>query len=274
MFKFFTTKKTPYDKGETPPLTRNTENSVTIKELNNALHTTLFVVKEIENQVKSLNTMAVFIDGDNISVPIAEFAIERVSKRARIVRIEIFAANETKGRWDTFMKNHNGRIKMNKVHNIKGKNSTDIALGFELGRISKTENVESFCIVSNDRDFAYAIDRLRSKGKVVIGVGTHEVNPEFKNMYDEFLIFPQVSFTTQVLQSYNKVLIEKQKFLDKKEVFIPLKDVHKEYNRREQSKKLDYTEFYEKVAKNQKFIVEELTDKGLTILKIRTQNPP
>lgn len=70
---------------------------------------------------------------------------------------------------------------------VKGKNTTDIALIIDAMDLLHTANVDGFCIVSSDSDYAPLATRICEKGKFVLGIGKKQTVEGFVNACSEFV---------------------------------------------------------------------------------------
>lgn len=77
----------------------------------------------------------------------------------------------------------------------KTKNTTDIALIIDAMTLLYEKDIDIFCIVSSDSDFYTLVRTLREKNKQVIGFGSTQVNENYKNAFNEFIILQDKKVT-------------------------------------------------------------------------------
>lgn len=77
-----------------------------------------------------------------------------------------------------------------------GKNATDICLTIQAMDLLQTQDVEAFCIVSGDRDFAPLVRRLKQADKRLIGVGRQNTPKILRESFTEFYALPETKKST------------------------------------------------------------------------------
>lgn len=89
------------------------------------------------------------------------------------------------------------------------KNSSDIQLTIDAVELIFQSSVDTFVIVSSDKDFVPLITKLRAAGKVVIGAGRKDITP--KNLVrscDKYIYFEQVDLNAVPQKSESPSLDE------------------------------------------------------------------
>lgn len=113
-----------------------------------------------------MTRLAVLIDADNICAAFAPAITKHVSGLGTPVTKRAYGKQAAMTDWAQA-----GRemlCEMRLLINLgPGKNGTDIALAIEAMDILQASVADSFCIVSNDRDFVPLAVRLRASGKAV-----------------------------------------------------------------------------------------------------------
>ena len=134
------------------------------------------------------NEIAVLIDADNTQLSKLEFVLREISTRGRIVVKRAYGnwAKPTLGNWDKVL--NELAIKAEQQFDyVSGKNATDIALTIDAMDLLARRLYDTFVLVSSDSDFTPLAVKLRESGVEVIGVGTRQTSPSFRNACDVFL---------------------------------------------------------------------------------------
>lgn len=134
------------------------------------------------------DNLAVLIDADNAqSSPIHEL-LEEVS------RYGTASVKRAYGNWSTpQLKKWEDKLlahAIKPVHQLdytKGKNATDIALIIDAMDLLHTGNLDGFCLVSSDSDFAPLATRLKEAGLMVYGFGEKKTPKAFVAACDKFI---------------------------------------------------------------------------------------
>lgn len=80
-----------------------------------------------------------------------------------------------------------------------GKNSTDIRLTVDAMEIAATDRVDSFCIVSSDRDFLPLVRHLRERDFDVHGMGCSTSDKRLQSACSKFFVLDQPQKAPQAL---------------------------------------------------------------------------
>ena len=119
----------------------------------------------------------------------------------------------------------------------KTKNTTDIALIIDAMTLLYEKDIDIFCIVSSDSDFYTLVRTLREKNKQVIGFGSTQVNENYKNAFNEFIILQDKKVTQT-----NRQQIPKSAVPQVEEKFRKNKDIQKSYKQQKNVSKTDIKE--------------------------------
>ena len=134
------------------------------------------------------NDIAVLIDADNTQPGKLEFVLREISTRGRIVVKRAYGnwMKPALGPWGSIMKELAVKA-VQQLAYVAGKNATDIALTIDAMDLLSRRIYDSFVIVSSDSDFTPLAIKLHESGAEVIGVGTRQTSPSFRNACDEFI---------------------------------------------------------------------------------------
>lgn len=125
---------------------------------------------ETMNNFQNKEGSALLVDGDNVSPKYAGRLITE-SGGTKGLRIRRVYGNATKlPGWDNAPGYH-------LVHSGDGKNSSDMLLAVDAMDLFLRQNIQSFILVSSDRDFSHLATYLRENGAKVLGIG-EEKTPE------------------------------------------------------------------------------------------------
>lgn len=138
------------------------------------------------------DNIALLIDADNSPAK----SIQRIlSELARHGKVNIrraygnWASKNLKG-WEASLQEH--AIQPIQQYDLtKGKNATDIAMTIDAMDMLYTKQVDTFCLVTSDCDFAPLATRILSEGKSVIGFGERKVPAVFVNACSTFLFLDE-----------------------------------------------------------------------------------
>lgn len=222
------------------------------------------VLQAIEHYERKHRKIAVFIDGDNVNPDLVEFAFEALEKRGQIRLVQLYADVKLQAQWAKMQKCY-PLLEVRVMPTIRGKNSVDIALTVGAMEIlHKESDFDTFCIVSNDRDFLPLIAQLKSCDRFVIGVG-NEASKELRVAYDEF-IAQKNPFEELIKESYQKLYDERLVHFVKTGVQIQVKDLYGVYKKSVVSP-LGYEEFLKQVEHLSSFSVQQKKPDAPKIIK-------
>jgi uncharacterized protein (TIGR00288 family) len=132
-------------------------------------------------------TIALLIDGDNISYKYLPTILSELNKQGRIVIKRVYGDFSSKilSPWkDAALK-----YSLTCVHNYAftvNKSSTDSSLIIDCMDILYRNEIDIYCICSSDSDFIRLIQRLKENGKQVLGMGEAKTVEAFKSAVDRF----------------------------------------------------------------------------------------
>lgn len=136
--------------------------------------------------------IAVLIDFENVGLNSIQGLFDQLSDIGRIIIKKAYAD------WSTLKtpREQLFELGVEPVLVLKstsgGKNSSDIRLTIDAVELMFQTTVDTFVVVSSDKDFVPLITKLRSAGKIVIGAGRKEITP--KNLVracDRYIFFDQ-----------------------------------------------------------------------------------
>jgi uncharacterized LabA/DUF88 family protein len=124
--------------------------------------------------------VAVLVDGDNIG-PHHAADITRIAAKLGPVQImRVYLDAQRPSDWHVTPGFH-------LIHAGSGKNASDILLSIDALALALRDGVNSFVIVSSDRDFSHIAIRLREYGAAVSGVGEAKAPATFRQACGTFL---------------------------------------------------------------------------------------
>lgn len=134
------------------------------------------------------DNLAVLIDADNAQASPIQELLEEVSRygSATVKRAYGNWSTPQLKKWEDKLLAH----AIKPVHQLdytKGKNATDIALIIDAMDLLHTGNLNGFCLVSSDSDFAPLATRIREAGLVVYGFGEKKTPKAFVAACDKFI---------------------------------------------------------------------------------------
>ena len=141
------------------------------------------------------NTIALFIDADNISAASAADIFARARSFGEpIIRraygtVQCFSST---GGWQAAQREY-GIVARPQVSNISGKNVADIALVVDAMEFLYRSQCQGICIVSNDSDFTAVAAKIREGGKLAYGIGGPKTPESFRVACTAFYELPLAS---------------------------------------------------------------------------------
>jgi hypothetical protein len=143
--------------------------------------------------------VAVLVDGDNIG-PHHAADIARIAATLGPVQImRVYLDAQRPSDWHVTPGFH-------LIHAGSGKNASDILLSIDALALALRDGVNSFVIVSSDRDFSHIAIRLREYGAAVSGVGEAKAPATFRQACGTFLQIgpkPQISLVGQPVGNFS-----------------------------------------------------------------------
>lgn len=135
-----------------------------------------------------IQKIAFLIDGDNAECSIIHQMLAEAEKHGRVTIRRIYGdwGTPTMRCWRKIVE-ENAFKPIQKFSIGKGKNSTDTALIIDAMDILHENLVDGFCIASSDGDFSGLAQRIREKGKFVIGIGRQHTPKTLVTACDKFI---------------------------------------------------------------------------------------
>ena len=128
-----------------------------------------------------METVAVLVDGDNLSAKYAAQIVQRArglgATTVRRVYLDAQRASDWQGGAQGFRLMHAGT----------GKNASDLLLTLDAMELALRDDVRRFVIASSDRDFSHLALRLREYGRQVTGVGEAKTPQVFREACETFI---------------------------------------------------------------------------------------
>ena len=123
---------------------------------------------------QNFQTVAVFIDADNVPSKKIDFIINELANYGSVMVRKIYGnwkSDSLKG-WEEILLDY-ALAPVQQFDYTKGKNATDMALTIDVMDMLYSGKIDVFCIVSSDSDFTPLAMRVKAEGKQVIGFGRH-----------------------------------------------------------------------------------------------------
>lgn len=149
-------------------------------------------------------TIALLIDGDNISYKYLPTILGELNKQGRIVIKRVYGDFSSKilNPWRSCALKYS----LTCIHNYAftvSKSSTDSSLIIDCMDLLYRDNIDIYCICSSDSDFIRLIQRLKESNKQVLGMGESKTVEAFKAAVDRF--YPLGAIKDYSKSSSNKV---------------------------------------------------------------------
>ncbi|NNL73192.1 MAG: NYN domain-containing protein [Silicimonas sp.] len=125
------------------------------------------------------SSVALLIDGDNISSDFAGQIMRRSSDLGPSTVRRVYCNAATKTGWDVAS---SFRI----VHSGAAKNASDIILSIEAVELALVRGIEAFVIATSDQDLSHIAHFLREQGKHVLGLGEEKAPSSFRFACSKF----------------------------------------------------------------------------------------
>ncbi|MFA7222611.1 MAG: NYN domain-containing protein [Bacilli bacterium] len=148
--------------------------------------------------MESEKTIALLIDGDNISYKYLPTILSELNKQGRIVIKRVYGDFSSKIL--TPWRNCALKYSLTCIHNYAftvNKSSTDSSLIIDCMDLLYRDNIDIYCICSSDSDFIRLIQRLKEANKQVLGMGETKTVEAFKSAVDRF-------YPLGVIKDYSK----------------------------------------------------------------------
>ena len=138
--------------------------------------------------MNNTSNIAIYVDGDNANYKDFEYVYDEIKKIGRVIIRRIYGdwTNSNMKGWKNISMNYG--LETSNCFNLPHKNSTDIYLICDiLQDLYKNSNIDVYIIVSSDSDYSHVANRIRSEGKIVIGIGRLKTPDILKNACDKFI---------------------------------------------------------------------------------------
>ena len=156
-------------------------------------------------------SIAVYIDGDNINHKDIEIILNEIKNYGRIIISNVYGdwSKDNMKHWLKSASEYG--ISPIQCDRTSGKNSTDIKLCVDIMKHLYTiKNISLFFIITTDSDYRHIISEIKTKGKKINCIGNSDANISLKSMCD---IYTKI----EVLKK------GKKKKIVKKNIFLYLK---------------------------------------------------
>jgi uncharacterized protein (TIGR00288 family) len=137
---------------------------------------------------KEFSNIAVLIDPENISYKYLQKIFESIAAYGQISVRRIYSdwTENNRNAWKPLMHEFS-LVAIQQFSNKDSKNVSDFALVIDAMDLLHEGIFDCFCIVSSDSDFTRLAQRIREKGKTVIGLGEKKSIKAFVNACNEFI---------------------------------------------------------------------------------------
>ena len=125
-------------------------------------------------------TVALLIDGDNLSHGLADKIIAQAEKFGTVRIKRVYGNPNGFNSWD-------GRPGFKTIHSGSIKEGTDILLSIEAVALSYTHNIDTFIIATSDHDLSHVVFNLKERGFTVAGIGTANAPETFRQACSSFV---------------------------------------------------------------------------------------
>ncbi len=138
--------------------------------------------------------LALLIDGENISADLISPILIEAGKFGAVTTKRVYGnwTQPTMQRWKE-LSQHYG---IQQIHHTEvtssHKNAADIALVVDAMDMLYRDNIDHFCIVTSDSDYTPLVQRLRSAGCTVLGIGRPGTSPALTKACTVFLTTEQI----------------------------------------------------------------------------------
>ncbi len=128
---------------------------------------------------KAKHRVALLIDCDNQSHAYLDFILKEAAKEGELLIQRAYGnwSSPHLAGWRKACEASGVRTVQTPTY-VAGKNTSDIALVIEAMDILHRAEVDAFCIVTTDSDFALLANRLRESGNLVIGIVSREAEQQ------------------------------------------------------------------------------------------------
>jgi uncharacterized protein (TIGR00288 family) len=134
------------------------------------------------------SNIVVLIDAENISYKYLQKIFESIAAYGQISVRRIYSdwTDNKRNNWKPLIHEYS-LMPIQQFSNKAEKNVSDFTLVIDAMDLSHEAIFDCFCIVSSDSDFTRLAQRIREKGKTVIGLGEKKSVKAFVNACNEFI---------------------------------------------------------------------------------------
>jgi uncharacterized protein (TIGR00288 family) len=134
------------------------------------------------------SNIAVLIDPENVSHRYLQKIFESIAAYGQVSVRRIYSdwTNSRMDSWKELIHDFS-LVTIQQFSNKESKNVSDFALVIDAMDLLHENIFDCFCIVSSDSDFTKLAQRIREKGKIVIGLGERKSIKAFVNACNEFI---------------------------------------------------------------------------------------
>jgi len=134
------------------------------------------------------SNIAVLIDPENISYKYLQKIFESIAAFGQISVRRIYSdwTDNNRNVWKPLIHEFS-LVAIQQFSNTGAKNVSDFTLVIDAMDLLHEGIIDCFCIVSSDSDFTRLAQRIREKGKIVIGLGEKKSVKAFVNACNEFI---------------------------------------------------------------------------------------
>jgi uncharacterized protein (TIGR00288 family) len=134
------------------------------------------------------SNIAVLIDPENISYRYLQKIFENIAAFGQISVRRIYSdwTDNNRNAWKPLIHEFS-LVAIQQFSNTSSKNVSDFTMVIDAMDLLHEGIIDCFCIVSSDSDFTRLAQRIREKGKIVIGLGEKKAIKAFVNACNEFI---------------------------------------------------------------------------------------
>ena len=124
-------------------------------------------------------TVAVFVDGDNLSAEFAGRIIRAAEKLGSVRLAKVYGNSQTLAAWSE-------AFSFQRVFSGDGKNAADLHLAIEATEYLVAYKVQTLVLCSSDADFVHLARFARARGIHVVGMGEEKTKHELRKACSDF----------------------------------------------------------------------------------------
>jgi uncharacterized protein (TIGR00288 family) len=148
---------------------------------------------------QEFSNIAVLIDAENISSNYIQEIVNKIAVYGKISVRKIYSdwTDNKMNSWKNILKDYS-LVPIQQFNNTGSKNVSDFTLVIDAMDLLHDRIYDCFCIVSSDSDFTRLAQRIREKGKIVIGLGERKTTRAFINACNEFIYLNEENNTNEI----------------------------------------------------------------------------